>query len=47
MTAALLKDQQVFLVAPDSYMGEDGTFRPYFSVTWPASVDAVCRSLHS
>ena len=27
-------------VAPDSYMGEDGTFRPYFSVTWPASVDA-------
>ena len=27
-------------VSPDSYMGEDGTFRPYFSVTWPASVDA-------
>ena len=27
-------------VAADSYMGEDGTFRPYFSVTWPASVDA-------
>ena len=27
-------------VAADSYMSEDGTFNPYFSVTWPASVDA-------